>query len=370
MTSRRRLIAVAALVVITACKEYFPFSPAPGTPGGNWLSEQRVSAASADITVMSQNLYVGADVDLVIRALASPDASDDLPALLFAIETLGKTTYPARVEAIAAAIARARPHAVGLQEVSEINIDLRPVGVPVFVSQDFLALLQDALTRRGLHYTVAGTSDNINVSLVGGLVRLFDHDVLLVDADRVTVNAASAQAFQVNLGPIAPGVSLIRGWVWAQTTVDGKAYAFATAHTESNLAGAPPGLVESIRAAQVGEMVATLASSERVILLGDLNDRPGSPMYSVLSGSGYTDTWAALRSGATGLTCCHLADLSDAIADFDQRIDYVFTRGFGQGDGKLFGQIDRFGDVPADKLAGPASRIWPSDHAGLVAALR
>jgi endonuclease/exonuclease/phosphatase family protein len=367
MTSRPRLIAVAALLAITACKESLPFSPS--TAGGNWLSEQRVSAASADITVMSQNLYVGADVDLVIRALASPDPSDDLPALLFAIETLGKTAYPARVEAIADAIARARPHAVGLQEVSQINIDLRPVGVPVSVSQDFLALLQDALTRRGLHYTVAGTSDNINVSLVGGLVRLFDHDVLLVDADRVVVNTAGAQAFAVNLGPIAPGVSLIRGWVWAQTTVGGTAYTFATAHTESNLAGAPPGLVESIRAAQVGEMVATLASNERVILIGDLNDQPGSPMHNVLTGSGYTDTWAALRPGTNGLTCCHLADLSDPIADFDQRIDYVFTRGFAQG-GKLFGQIDRFGEVPADQLAGPASRIWPSDHAGLVAALR
>ncbi|MGE5800841.1 MAG: endonuclease/exonuclease/phosphatase family protein [Gemmatimonadota bacterium] len=357
-------------MVITACKEYLPF--ASNTPGGNWLSEQRVSAPSADITVMSQNLYVGADVDLVIRALASPDPSDDLPALLLAIETLGQTAYPARAEAIADAIARARPHAVGLQEVSEINIDLRPLGVPVFVSQDFLALLQDALTRRGLHYTVAGTSDNINVSLHGGLVRLFDHDVLLVDADRVAVHAASGQAFAVNLGPIAPGVSLIRGWVWAQTTVDGKAYTFATAHTESNLAGAPPGLVASIRAAQVGEMVATLASSERVILVGDLNDQPGSPMHDVLTTSGYTDSWAALRPGANGggVTCCHLADLSDPVAAFDQRIDYVFTRGFAQGDGKLFGQIDRFGGVPADRLAGPAYRIWPSDHAGLIAAMR
>jgi Endonuclease/Exonuclease/phosphatase family len=367
MTQRRYLIAIAVLSVITACKEY---SFAPNTPGGGWLSEQRVSAPAADITVMSQNLYVGADVDLVIRALATPDPSDDLTALLFAIETLGKTAYPARAEAIADAIARARPHAVGLQEVSEINIDLRPLGIPVFVSQDFVALLQDALARRGLQYVVAGTSDNINVSLLGGLVRLFDHDVLLVDTDRVTVNAASGQAFAVNLGPVAPGVSLIRGWVWAQTTVNGETYTFATAHTEANLAGAPAGLVESIRAAQVGEMVATLASSERVILIGDLNDQPGSPMYDVLTSSGYTDTWAALRPGVRGVTCCHDADLSDAVADFDQRIDYVFTRGLGQEGGKLFGQIDRYGEVPADQLAGPASRIWPSDHAGLIAALR
>ena len=369
MTQRRWFIAVAALLVSTACKDDLPF--ASNAPGGNWLSEQQVSAPSSGVTVMSQNLYVGADVDLVIRALATPDPNDDFPALLFAIETLGKTAYPIRVEAIADQIARARPHAVGLQEVSQIDIDLRPLGVPVFVSQDFLVLLQDALARRGLHYTVAGTSDNINVSLVGGLVSLFDHDVLLVDADRVTVNAAGGQAFAVNLGPVAPGVSLIRGWVWAQTTVDGQAYTFATAHTEANLAGAPPGLVESIRAAQVGEMVATLVSSARVILIGDLNDQPGSPMYNVLTSAGYTDTWTALRPGVRGVTCCHDADLSDAVADFDQRIDYVFTRGVTREDAKLFGQIDRFGDVPADRLAGPGGgRIWQSDHAGLVAALR
>ena len=367
MKPQRLLAGLAVVLVFAACKDS-PLEIKAGS--GSGLSEQRVSAQSADITVMSQNLYVGADVDLVIRALATPDPDDDFPALLFAIETLGKTAFPARAEAIADAIARGRPHAVGLQEVSVINIDLRPLGVPVFVSQDFLALVQDALTRRGLHYAVAGTSNNINVSLVGGLVSLVDHDALLIDTDRVTLNAASGQSFSVNLGPVAPGISLIRGWVWAQTTVNGTAYTFATAHTEANLAGAPPGLLETIRAAQVGEMVATLASSERVVIVGDLNDQPGSPMYNVLTQSGYTDTWRALRPGVQGLTCCHVADLSDQVANFDQRIDYVFTRGFAQDDGKLFGQIDRFGDVPGDRVAGPAYRVWPSDHAGLLAAIR
>jgi len=283
---------------------------------------------------------------------------------------IGNSVSMARAEAIADAIARGRPHAVGLQEVSEINIDLRPLGVPVFVNQNFLALVQDALNRRGLHYAVAGTSNNISVSLVGGLVSLVDHDALLIDTDRVTVNSASGQPFSVNLGPVAPGISLIRGWVWAQTTINGMAYTFATAHTEANLAGTPAGLVESIRAAQVGEMVATLASSSRVVLVGDLNDQPGSPMYDVLTQSGYTDGWRALRPGVQGLTCCHAADLSDQVANFDQRIDYVFTRGFVRDDGKLFGQIDRFGDVPGDRVAGSAYPVWPSDHAGLMAALR
>lgn len=366
MKQRPYLLTTALLAFASACTDW-PVDIEPGS--WNWLSEQRVGAVSTDVTVLTQNLYVGADVDLVIRALGSPDPNDDFAALLFAVETVGRTDFPARAEAIADQIARTRPHAVGLQEVSEIDIDLRPLGVPAVVNQDFLALLQAALVARGLHYSVAAVSDNINVSLLSGLVRLRDHDALLVD-DRVTVTAASGQNFAVNLGPVAPGISLIRGWVWARTTIDGQAYTFASAHTEANLAGAPPGLLEQIRAAQVGEMVATLAADERVVLVGDLNDRPGSPMHAVLTSAGFTDAWTALRPGVLGLTCCHAADLSDAVADFDQRIDYIFTRGFAQSDGKLSGQLDRFGDVPADRVAGPASRLWPSDHAGLLASLR
>jgi len=366
----KRLYAIAAVLVLSAaCKEPFQVVP-PGL--GNLLSEQLVGTGSSDITVMTQNLYVGADVDLVIRALGTPESGDDFPALLFAIETVGKTDYPARAEAIADRIARERPHAVGLQEVSEINIDLRPLGVPVVIDQDFLAMLQAALAARGLNYQVAATSDNINVNLVSGLVRLRDHDALLIDADRVTIDAASGQDFSVNLGQVADGVVLIRGWVFARTTIGGSSYTFASAHTEANLAGAPPGLLGQIRAAQVAEMVGALRSSDRVVLMGDLNDTPGSPMYGVLAGAGYTDTWTAMHpgAGAEGLTCCHVADLSDHVANFDQRIDYVWTRGFARDDGKVQGKIDRFGNVPADRLPGPAYSIWPSDHAGLVASLK
>src|SRR5258706_2353179 len=366
----KRLYSLAAVLVLSAaCKEPFQVVP-PGS--GNRLSEQLVDAGSSDISIMTQNLYVGAVVDLVIRALGTPEPGDDFPALLFAIATVGKTDFPARAEAIADRIARARPHAVGLQEVSQINIDLRPLGVPVVVDQDFLALLQAALAARGLHYQVAATSDNIDVNLVSGLVRLRDHDALLIDADRVTLNDAGGQDFSVNLGQVADGVVLIRGWVFAQTTIDGRPYTFASAHTEANLAGAPPGLLEQIRAAQVGEMVAAVGSNDRVVLMGDLNDTPGSPMYGVLASSGFTDTWTAMhpRAAADSLTCWHVADLSDQVANFDQRIDYIWTRGVARDHGTIQGSIDRFGNVPADRLAGAAYPIWPSDHAGLVVALR
>ncbi|HEV8382503.1 MAG TPA: hypothetical protein VGQ29_13010, partial [Gemmatimonadales bacterium] len=77
-------IATAAIVLTAACKE--PFEVRPGSL--NWMTEQNVAApSSSEITVMTQNLYVGADVDLVIRALGTPDPGDDFPALVNAIQT-------------------------------------------------------------------------------------------------------------------------------------------------------------------------------------------------------------------------------------------------------------------------------------------
>src|SRR3989442_15809035 len=143
-----RALLVSVVVLLPACADHNPVGPAR-RPAFNINAPP---PGARDITVMTQNLYVGADVDLVIHALATPDPNDDLPALLFAIQTLGQTDFPARAEAIADEIQRARPHAVGLQEVSQIDIDLRPLSLPFVLCQDFLAFLPCALVTRGLDY--------------------------------------------------------------------------------------------------------------------------------------------------------------------------------------------------------------------------
>src|SRR2546425_11601102 len=99
----RRLLLIVPAALLLACTEQNHVGP---------LSSYNITSpppSARDITVMTQNLYVGADVDLVIRALGTPDPGDDFPALLFAIATVGKTDFPARAEAIADKIARARP---------------------------------------------------------------------------------------------------------------------------------------------------------------------------------------------------------------------------------------------------------------------
>jgi endonuclease/exonuclease/phosphatase family metal-dependent hydrolase len=108
--------------------------------------------------------------------------------------------------------------------------------------------------------------------------------------------------------------------------------------------------------------VSGLPAGGTVVLMGDLNDVPGSPMYSVVRAAGLLDSWAELRHGAPGSTCCQQANLANVASQLDQRIDYVFVRAQGRA---VAGFVERLGDVPADRIAGPVHQLWPSDHAGV-----
>jgi hypothetical protein len=354
-------LALAASVLLAAAACSDPTSSEPAAIGIAGASAEQNGARR--LVLMTQNLYIGADVDAVLLALLTPDPADDFPALLGAIQTLERTDFPSRAQALAAEIARVRPHAVGLQEVSTVEIVLPPFGLNFQI--DFLPILQQALADRGLDYDVAAQVQNIDASPAPG-VRQVDYDVLLVDADRVTVNSASGQNFAVNVGPFAPGVSLIRGWVEANVTIGGEAYTIVSTHPEPDLGG---NSLEQLRAAQVGEIVASLGNAAPTVVMGDLNDAPGSLMYQILTNAGFTDVWAALRPGVVGFTCCHAGDLSDAVPEFDERVDYVFTRGFGHGNKEVLGQVTRFGLHPSDRVDGPLGKIWVSDHAGMVVTL-
>jgi endonuclease/exonuclease/phosphatase family metal-dependent hydrolase len=357
MRIARPLLMVAALSLAAACSDE---SSNNGGPLGLETESTPEVARSplSRITVMTRNMYVGANVDAVIAALITPDPADDQAALLEAISTLQETAFPARAAAIAEEIAGARPHVIGLQEVSKVDITLPPLGIDLHL--DFLPTLLAELEARGLHYDVAARVTNIQAAPFAG-VSLVDEDALLVDPDRVEVHGVGARSFSANIGPVAPGLVLARGWVSASVTVDGKTYTIASTHLESgDVAG-----LDQLRAAQAIELAGALSGAGPTILVGDLNDVPGSLMYQVLSGAGFSDVWAELRGAAIGYTCCHQSDLSNQVQQFDERIDYVLVRDAAA----LKGDIWRVGEVPAEDLTGPAHRLWSSDHAGLVASL-
>jgi len=358
-----RLFPLLALAALAACGEDSPLAPQPDISFNNSAGH-----GGRSVTVMTRNMYIGADVDAAMVALADSNPGNDLPALRAALETLQRTDFAARVQAMAGEIAEHRPQVVGVQEAYELSVDqwllemLGLSGGPIQIN--FLQALQDALGARGLNYTVAARNTTTDATVAYGAVHIVDHDALLVDAGHVTLEGPPVEkVFQANIGEVAPGVSLLRGYVARQATVNGIPMLLVNTHPEPGESAAIVGL----RYYQALELAQAIGTAPRVVLLGDLNDVAGSPLYQVLAGAQLVDTWAAMRPRVEGLTCCHLPDLSNRRPNFYSRIDYVWTRGFDGPAGRVHGEITRTGMLPRDRVNGASGLIWPSDHAGLVA---
>jgi endonuclease/exonuclease/phosphatase family metal-dependent hydrolase len=341
-----------AALAAAACSNADVVAPVSLARGGQ-LRAQPVS-------VMTRNMYVGLDVDAVIGALASADPTDDLPALMQGLTVLNQTDHSARIDAIADEIVRRMPDAVGLQEVSTIDVDLSGLGLPVTVHQDFLSALLTSLAAKGAHYDVGGAVTNLQATPFPG-ISVTDRDVLLVRHGRVQVDAVLAQSYSTNIGPVVPGVSLVRGFVLVNGHVDGREVAFASTHLESG-----PGFpLSQLRAAQATELAAFLPTDRPVFVMGDFNDDPSSAMYAVLAQAGLLDLWGARHSRLPGFTCCQIADLSNAVSILDRRFDFIFVRGLSKE--HLAGTVDLVGERPSDRIAALFYPVWPSDHAGLYA---
>jgi endonuclease/exonuclease/phosphatase family metal-dependent hydrolase len=360
----------AGLALAAACSD--TSGPATEPVAAPYAPSDHGVSAVGMITVYTQNLYVGADVDAVIAAIGSGDPQQALEALSQAIATLQRTSFATRAAAIAEEIARARPDVVGFQEGSKIDVDLTPLGLPLVAHEDFLATLRGALDARGLtNYVLADSVTNIQAVLLGGMVSLIDYDIMLVNANRVTVTSTVKRNFANNNGEFG-GINFLRGFVEALITVQGREYVVVTTHTEGTDL-TPLVDYHQLHAQQMQEIVDEVNKVDApAIVMGDLNDYDTSPMYLAMTEAGFADVWRELRPRVEGNTCCHLSDLSDFLPTpklFDERIDYVFARGLGHVNRDVNGSIVRYGLLPSDRLRGPNGTIWPSDHAGLVATL-
>jgi hypothetical protein len=332
----KRVALAVGVALLAACAQDTPTGP--GSSAAPASRPEASQAAGADrVVVLNQNVYPGANVDAVITALANNDPSDDLPALFAAIEELRVNDAQARAAGI-----------------------LHPIGVDVEVHQRFLDLIQAEIAGRGLPYAVGASVKDIEAQPYP-FVSYVDYDVVLVNTERVNVTASISHTFSLNLGEVAPGIVLKRGWAGVEAEIDGRPYTIVTSHPEPGDAWA------DLRAAQATELVGSISADRPAILLGDYNDVPGSPLYQVITGDGFTDLWSALRPGVRGYTATNSSDLSSQHLPLVKRIDYVWTRGFDHLQRAAPGSVDLIDDLPADRVQGPDGPIYVSDHAGMLA---
>ncbi len=372
-----RLLALAlGTALLGGCQDARVSGPAPRPD----FSANLPAPGTRGITVMTRNLYLGADLGPVLTA-----PREQVP--LVVAQTFTKiqgTNFPERAGRLADEIAATQPHLVGLQEV-ELYRRQSPgdaiVGGTTPATEvviDFLQLLRDALAARGLDYRPVAADLNFDgeAPAFAGIgpsgpmfddIRITDFNVILARADVHAVNPQSAN-YAVNL-PVSIGsvpFTILRGWASVEATIADVTFRFVDTHLETQVA--PP-----IQEAQASELIGILASENRPILLvGDFNSAANvfqTRSYGLLTAAGFVDAWAQKQPRDPGLTCCQAADLRNAQSTLDQRLDIVFWRdGFSARTGRIVGgvHVDIVGETPADRTA---SGLWPSDHAGVAATL-
>ncbi len=354
------------------------------------------------VTVMTRNVYLGADINRPITAARDAAGQGQLAVLL----ALGHATHESRAiveqtdfgvrsRLLAREIASERPDLVGLQEVAWWRrgpLELGAVGVPnaTETDYDFLQMLLDELSAAGVEYTAVHVQTESDVESPSFLdnplagtgsdmsdVRLTMRDVILMRVnDEIDLLDAGGDNYQaqldVSIGDLT--YSFIRGYNWADVQVGSRQVRFVNTHLES--------ASSDLAYAQAQELLAVPANQDGTTIIAcDCNSDPlddsvkpqdtlpHKAAYELITGSGgFADQWLRARPDFRGWTSGLSETVDDPTTDgFDHRIDMIFAR---ESEGTAM-VTDR-GRVTGAELRDrdPATGLWPSDHAGVVLRLR
>ncbi len=349
-------------------------------------------------SVATWNLGLGADFLSVARG----DAETPIPERVGTLYRQVVDSRPqARMNAVAAALARERPDVVGIQEAVIVRRGPRSGGAvddpdAGTVVADYLADLRDALADRGSPYRVESTVTNADLKFPGRIdgaaadVRVTDRDALLIRADAdIAVEEVTTGTYDASLTvPIDADRSfeIRRGYAAATMQTSGEVLSAVTTHLEAALA--------DIRVAQTTELASVVAGRPSPgVVLGDLNSAPSGrddggsaktampdtngtatpeaddsapqDAYRVLTGDLADpvdpEDWDGTDADGAG-TCCRPDSLRPPDADgLTRQIDHVLV------DGLRAQRSRRLGTAAVSVDDG--TEVWPSDHAGVLVEL-
>jgi endonuclease/exonuclease/phosphatase family metal-dependent hydrolase len=361
-------------------------------------SGAKVTPKPAQASVMTRNVYLGADLTPGVQATSLQGLVTAAGVIL---AELDKNNFRVRARGLAAEIVSKNPDLVGLQEVALWRTEpCTESPLPPHATQvryDFLKLLLAQLNRGKNRYRVVISqpefdfevwvnADGNETTAAAGCPfgselngRLTMRDVILARNGRVQTSNARGAAFrtllQVRPGGVATNVT--RGWTRVDAKVPGAAtFRFVNTHLEafdnqaSNHAttGADVGN-GAIREAQAKELIkrgGPATGPRPVILVGDLNSdirtevKPGDRLaYRALVNAGFAE-----RSTSRPLSCCLTPSVlttagGGKASDFDHQVDHVMTN------------APRKIKLLSASVTGrtPVNGFWDSDHAGLFSAL-
>lgn len=367
-------------------------------------------ANAGDIDVMTQNQYLGADITPLIATIGTPAFND---AVVTALAQIAANRPQERIRALAAQIAKRRPHLVGLQEVWKFEctpavpeLGGYPCNDPL-IAGAFTDHLARTLAVLGSGYTAVAQVENFSVQefyldppgvtvpgipfTVGGVpafLRVMDRDVILA-RDDVPTSAAALPCAKPSLDgcnysavvPLPLLGAIERGFIAVDATINGQAYRFFNTHLEVQGGGGPiPAFIQSLQAVElIQTALLTTPATKRLIIVGDMNSsandaaRPmpfppgtiGSP-YMLFAGTGFNDAWLQRPGAVAGLSCCELEGLSNRQSQHYERIDLIYSRELP----RKVKEARLIGERSNDRTMPHGRGLWPSDHASVAARLQ
>ena len=362
--------------------------------------------SEADIVVMTQNQYLGADLTPVVAAQTPQQFAQ---AVIGALQSIAANRLPDRALALAESIADRQPHLVGLQEVFAFACTpVQPGACAVFDAafNDHLAETTTALQVLGADYYVAAVVQNLAIpglpvyldadAVPEMLVSVIDRDVILARSDVVAtpvdffcprpsvdgcnfVNVAEADT-------LAGTIRIERGFVGVDAEIGGASYRFVNTHLEVQFPSPEPTsqALQALQATELNTALAATPAARELIVVGDINSSENDPVVGppifgfplhppylqLVDGRAFfgsqvfaplVDVWHLRPGSPPGFTCCELADLSNVVSRHDERIDVIFTRSTPT---RVKANV-----IDAETTDKTAAGLWPSDHASVVAEL-
>jgi endonuclease/exonuclease/phosphatase family metal-dependent hydrolase len=321
------------------------------------------------VTVMTRNIYFGADLDHIMTATDGPSFALGMSLIMAELKA---TNFAGRAALVADEIAAKKPDLIALQEVSlwRTGPIMQPPATEVLADQ--LDLLMSELAKRKLHYSVVAIQSLMDAEapapLEGIDLRITDRDVILArnDLPRSQFDLSNAQTHRYGAefhfgSPVLGELVIPRGWMSVDVEVLNSRFRFVNTHLETAYPGVPESL--ALQTAEVEELLASLKDAGLpVILAGDFNANaePGpehTGSAEKIVAAGFLDTWTSAKPGDPGYTWPFLGGTPN------ERIDLIFTGGAIQ---PWFGRDPNVVSAVTTGTAAP----FASDHAGVVVTIR
>jgi endonuclease/exonuclease/phosphatase family metal-dependent hydrolase len=332
-------------------------------------SSKKRKTKNVNVTLMTRNLYLGADIIKLVGATDRDDFKQKATALF---ETVGRTDFRSRAPLIADEIRRTKPDFVGLQEVAlwrrgADGVDDGSTTPSTTVVYDWLADLRKALKDEGLRYRVV--RKQVEFDFEGPTSR--GHDIRFTQQDAILMRVSKKvkarkirsgnfdSSFQVGLPSIGQTADVKRGFVSLDGTVNGAKFRFVNTHLEA--------YNEANGLAQAQELTKRGGPARyrgQTFLVGDMNsarNADDSDPIDHLLGFGFGDSFFR-KTKRNVFTCCQPEEINNPESQLASRIDYVLDK-----PKRKIVSSKVVGNNPNIKTS---SGLWPSDHAGVVTKFR